>query len=52
MNCNRVAPGFEAALRTVPGLLDVNSDLQIKIRVKVELDRRADRCVGPDRRSG
>ena len=36
----RVAPGFETALRTVPGLLDVNSDLQIKNpELAVTLDR-------------
>jgi HAE1 family hydrophobic/amphiphilic exporter-1 len=45
----RVAPGFEAALRGVPGLLDVNSDLQIKNpELKVNLDgSRSPR--GPDR---
>ena len=36
----RVAPGFEAALRNVPGLTDVNSDLQIKNpELNVTLDR-------------
>jgi hydrophobic/amphiphilic exporter-1 (mainly G- bacteria), HAE1 family len=36
----RVSPGFEAALRNVPGLTDVNSDLQIKNpELNVTLDR-------------
>ena len=36
----RVAPGFEAALRNVPGLTDVNSDLQIKNpELNLSLDR-------------
>jgi hydrophobic/amphiphilic exporter-1 (mainly G- bacteria), HAE1 family len=36
----RVAPGFEAALRNVPGLTDVNSDLQIKNpELNLALDR-------------
>jgi hydrophobic/amphiphilic exporter-1 (mainly G- bacteria), HAE1 family len=36
----RLAPQFESALRNVPGLLDVTSDLQIKNpQVSVDLDR-------------
>ena len=43
----RVSPGFEAALRTVPGLLDVNSDLQIKNpELKVDLDREQIAALG------
>jgi HAE1 family hydrophobic/amphiphilic exporter-1 len=43
----RVAPGFEAALRTVPGLLDVNSDLQIKNpELNVQLDREQIAALG------
>src|SRR6185295_5438252 len=36
----RVAPGFEAALHNVPGIEDVNSDLQVRNpQVTVDLDR-------------
>jgi HAE1 family hydrophobic/amphiphilic exporter-1 len=36
----RVAPGFEAALREMPGLQDVNSDLQLRTpQLTVDLDR-------------
>jgi hydrophobic/amphiphilic exporter-1 (mainly G- bacteria), HAE1 family len=36
----RVAPQFEAALRDVPGLQDVNSDLQLRTpQLSVDLDR-------------
>jgi HAE1 family hydrophobic/amphiphilic exporter-1 len=36
----RVAPAFETKLRTVPGLVDVSSDLQLKNpQVAVDLDR-------------
>ncbi len=43
----RVAPGFEAALRNVPGLLDVNSDLQIKNpELNVQLDREQIAALG------
>ena len=43
----RVAPGFEAALRNVPGLLDVNSDLQIKNpELTVDLDREQIAALG------
>ena len=43
----RVAPGFEAALRGVPGLLDVNSDLQIKNpELKVNLEREQIAALG------
>ena len=43
----RVAPGFEAALRNVPGLTDVNSDLQIKNpELTVELDREQIAALG------
>ena len=43
----RVAPGFEAALRNLPGLLDVNSDLQIKNpELNVQLDREQIAALG------
>jgi HAE1 family hydrophobic/amphiphilic exporter-1 len=43
----RVAPGFETALRSVPGLLDVNSDLQIKNpELAVTLDREQIAALG------
>ncbi len=43
----RVAPGFEAALRNVPGLLDVNSDLQIRNpELSVDLDREQIAALG------
>jgi hydrophobic/amphiphilic exporter-1 (mainly G- bacteria), HAE1 family len=43
----RVAPGFEAALRNVPGLLDVNSDLQIRNpELSVTLDREQIAALG------
>ena len=43
----RVAPGFEAALRNVPGLLDVNSDLQIRNpELNVQLDREQIAALG------
>src|SRR5215203_5335112 len=43
----RVAPGFEAALRNVPGLLDVNSDLQIRNPgLSVTLDREQIAALG------
>ena len=43
----RVAPGFETALRTVPGLLDVNSDLQIKNpELSVAVDRERIAALG------
>src|SRR5207249_7360858 len=43
----RVAPGFEAALHNVPGLLDVNSDLQIKNpELNVTLDREQIAALG------
>ena len=43
----RVAPGFETALRNVPGLLDVNSDLQIKNpELAVTLDREQIAALG------
>ena len=43
----RVAPGFETALRNVPGLLDVNSDLQIKNpELNVQLDREQIAALG------
>ncbi len=43
----RVAPGFEAAMRNVPGLLDVNSDLQIKNpELEVDLDREQIAALG------
>ena len=43
----RVAPGFEAALRNVPGLTDVNSDLQIKNpELNVQLDREQIAALG------
>ena len=43
----RVAPGFEAALRNVPGLLDVNSDLQIRNpELTVDLDREQIAALG------
>jgi HAE1 family hydrophobic/amphiphilic exporter-1 len=43
----RVAPQFEARLREVPGLLDVNSDLQIKNpQITVDLDREQIAALG------
>ena len=43
----RAAPGFEAALRNVPGLVDVNSDLQIKNpELNVALDREQIAALG------
>jgi HAE1 family hydrophobic/amphiphilic exporter-1 len=43
----RVAPGFEVALRNVQGLLDVNSDLQIKNpELSVSLDREQIAALG------
>ena len=43
----RVAPGFETALRGVPGLTDVNSDLQIKNpELNVQLDREQIAALG------
>jgi HAE1 family hydrophobic/amphiphilic exporter-1 len=43
----RVAPGFEAALRNVPGLLDVTSDLQIRNpELSVTLDREQIAALG------
>jgi HAE1 family hydrophobic/amphiphilic exporter-1 len=43
----RVAPGFEAALRNVPGLLDVTSDLQIRNpELAVDLDREQIAALG------
>ena len=43
----RVAPGFEAALRTVPGLTDVNSDLQVRNpELAVDLDREQIAALG------
>jgi HAE1 family hydrophobic/amphiphilic exporter-1 len=43
----RVAPGFEAAMHNVPGLLDVNSDLQIKNpELNVSLDREQIAALG------
>jgi HAE1 family hydrophobic/amphiphilic exporter-1 len=43
----RVAPGFEAALRNVPGLLDVTSDLQIRNpELSVNLDREQIAALG------
>jgi HAE1 family hydrophobic/amphiphilic exporter-1 len=43
----RVAPGFEAALRNVPGLLDVNSDLQVRNpELAVDLDREQIAALG------
>jgi len=43
----RVAPGFEAALRNVPGLTDVNSDLQIRNpELNVQLDREQIAALG------
>jgi HAE1 family hydrophobic/amphiphilic exporter-1 len=43
----RVAPGFETALRAVPGLLDVNSDLQIKNpELSVAVDRERIAALG------
>jgi HAE1 family hydrophobic/amphiphilic exporter-1 len=42
-----VAPGFEAALRNVPGLLDVTSDLQIRNpELSVTLDREQIAALG------
>ena len=42
-----MAPGFETALRNVPGLLDVNSDLQIKNpELAVTLDREQIAALG------
>ena len=43
----RVAPQFEARLHDVPGLLDVNSDLQIKNpQITVDLDREQIAALG------
>jgi len=43
----RVAPGFEAALREVPGLQDINSDLQLKTpQLTVDLDREQIAALG------
>src|SRR6185295_14788750 len=43
----REAPKFEAALRSVPGLQDVNSDLQIKNpQITVDLDREQIAALG------
>ena len=43
----RVAPGFEQALRGVPGLQDVNSDLQIKNpELAITLDREQIAALG------
>ena len=43
----RVAPKFEAALHSVPGLEDVNSDLQIKNpQININLDRQAIAALG------
>jgi len=43
----RVSPGFEQALRGVPGLLDVNSDLQIKNpELAIKLDREQIAALG------
>ena len=43
----RVAPGFEQALRGVPGLQDVNSDLQIKNpELAINLDREQIAALG------
>ena len=43
----RVAPQFEARLHEVPGLLDVNSDLQIKNpQITVDLDREQIAALG------
>jgi HAE1 family hydrophobic/amphiphilic exporter-1 len=43
----RVSPGFETALRNVPGLLDVTSDLQIKNpELSVTLDREQIAALG------
>ncbi len=43
----RVAPGFEQALRGVPGLQDVNSDLQIKNpELAISLDREQIAALG------
>ena len=42
-----VAPGFEAAMRNVPGLLDVNSDLQIRNpELAITLDREQIAALG------
>ena len=49
----RVAPEFEAALREMPGLQDVNSDLQLTHAAADRRSRsRADRRARADRRSG
>jgi HAE1 family hydrophobic/amphiphilic exporter-1 len=43
----RVAPAFEAALRNLPGLVDVNSDLQIRSpELSVSLDREQIAALG------
>ncbi|HET7618774.1 MAG TPA: efflux RND transporter permease subunit, partial [Vicinamibacterales bacterium] len=43
----RVAPLFEAKLRTIPGLLDVNSDLQVRNpQLSVDLDREQIAALG------
>src|SRR4029079_6896518 len=43
----RVAPQFEAALREVPGLQDINSDLQLKTpQLTVDLDREQIAALG------
>jgi hydrophobic/amphiphilic exporter-1 (mainly G- bacteria), HAE1 family len=43
----RVAPAFEAALRDLPGLVDVNSDLQIRSpELSVSLDREQIAALG------
>ncbi|HET7617810.1 MAG TPA: efflux RND transporter permease subunit, partial [Vicinamibacterales bacterium] len=43
----RVAPLFEAKLRTIPGLLDVNSDLQVRNpQLSVDLDREQISALG------
>jgi hydrophobic/amphiphilic exporter-1 (mainly G- bacteria), HAE1 family len=43
----RVAPQFEAALHTIPGLEDINSDLQITTpQVTVDLDREQIAALG------
>jgi HAE1 family hydrophobic/amphiphilic exporter-1 len=43
----RVAPGFEAALRDVPGLQDVQSDLQLRTpQLSVDLDREQIAALG------
>ena len=43
----RVAPAFEAAMRTLPGLTDVNSDLQVRNpQLDVDLDREQIAALG------